>query len=841
MRARVRRLFPLAISSSATPRDQVAQQIASVTIFFLSMTVVCWAVLLLIYPSIPPQAIPSALLFPILIAVLILARQRRISAACFLLVGGQWATMVLIAFYSGGVLSPAYIGLVIATLAAGLVFGPRAAIVSAAASILAGLALLLLGMWGQLPPGMPWDPLTIWTTSSLTIVSAVVILRLTTRNMLRSLREVEQQLKERSEAEHAISDREARLRSLMVAIPDLVLIISHDGRYLDVYTENPRVLTAPSERLLGRSISTVLPEEVAERAMQAIARAIAQGSVQEVEYELSTQSGMRWFQARVAPFTGAATRSVIWLARDITERKQADAQLREREQIYRQAIMVASAVPYHRDFRTNSYAFMGKGIYEITGYHEDEITPDVMTGLELELHMRGSVAHLAASEAIALARSGNLREWRCDALIRTRSGELRWIADSAIQVTDADGVVIGSFGILQDITERKRTEEQLRQAQKLQAVGQLAGGLAHDFNNLLTVINSYSSMLIDQVEAEQLPGWLRRDLDQIAHAGERAATLTRQLLAFSRRQVLSLRTISLNEVLAGILPMLSRLTGASIDLRTSLAPDLFTTRADSGQIEQVIINLVVNARDAMPRGGALTISTSNIGLDQSFALNISDLEPGDYVSLTVADTGVGMDPEVQARIFEPFFTTKESGHGTGLGLATAHGIIMQMGGRISFTSERGRGTRFTIILPRSDQADAPPAAALPQPPPGLGRETILLVDDDPAIRRVVRTILERHGYQVLEGGAGDAEQISANHPGVIDLLLTDVVMPGTDGARLSQRLAASRPAMRVLYMSGYTDSVVVQHGVLEGSSAFIQKPFMPSALVATIRSLLDER
>jgi two-component system, cell cycle sensor histidine kinase and response regulator CckA len=841
MRALVHRLFLRAIPGDASPRDRVAQQIASVTIFFLGMTSVCWAVLLFAYPTFPGQAIPSLLLLPVMVGVLILARQRRVTAACYLLVIGLWVTLIIIAASSNGVSSPAYVGLLIVTLAAGLVFGIRAAVICAAASILAGLALLLLSQQRILPPASPWDDLTLWLTTSFMILSAVAILQITTRNILHTLREVEQQLQERDEAERALSDREARLRSLTVAIPDLVLTISHDGRYLDVYTENPHVLTAPREQLLGRNIRDILPEEVASRAMQAISHAIANGSIQEVEYELTTQAGQRWFQARVAPFSSTGTQSVIWLARDITERRQAEARLREREQIYRQAIIAANAVPYHRDFRTETYTYMGKGIYEITGYHATEMTPTLLESLVIEHHMRGDMIHLSVEQAAMLARAGNLKEWRSDSLIRTRSGDPRWIADSAVQVSDAEGTVIGTFGILQDITERKRTEEQLRQAQKLQAVGQLAGGLAHDFNNLLTVINSYSSIMRDQIEKEQLPAWLRRDLDQIAHAGERAATLTRQLLAFSRRQVLTLRILSLNEVLSSILPMLSRLTSESIDLQTSLAPDLFDVRADSGQLEQVIINLVVNARDAMPRGGTLTITTRNIDISQAYALRISDIEPGDYAALAVSDTGVGMEADVQSRIFEPFFTTKESGHGTGLGLATAHGIIAQMGGRIRFVSERGRGTTFTIYLPRTAQTEQPRLADPPPVSSTQGRGTILLVDDDPAIRRVVRTILERHGYSVLDGLAEEAEQISADHIGAIDLLLTDVVMPGTDGASLAQRLIAGRPAMRVLFMSGYTDSIVVQHGVLDGSSAFIQKPFMPGTLIETVRSVLEAR
>jgi two-component system cell cycle sensor histidine kinase/response regulator CckA len=318
----------------------------------------------------------------------------------------------------------------------------------------------------------------------------------------------------------------------------------------------------------------------------------------------------------------------------------------------------------------------------------------------------------------------------------------------------------------------------------------------------------------------------------------RAATLTRQLLAFSRRQVLDLRTLNLNQIIQNMQPMVERLVGPNIRVQAQLAPELGAIRADAGQIEQVIINLAVNARDAMPNGGSLLLETSDLVLDQPLVVRRIEIPPGRYVTLSVTDTGVGMDEATQERIFEPFFTTKAPGQGTGLGLATAHGIVAQSGGQIWFESRAKSGTTFTICLP----SIALPAAAAerPQPQPGApNHETILLVDDDPSIRQIAAIALERHGFQVIQASAEEAEQIGQDKTRTLNLLLTDVIMPGIDGVELAHRLGLVRPELKVLYISGYTDSIIVQRGVSAGSAAFLQKPFTPSALVEKVREVLD--
>jgi hypothetical protein len=393
------------------------------------------------------------------------------------------------------------------------------------------------------------------------------------------------------------------------------------------------------------------------------------------------------------------------------------------------------------------------------------------------------------------------------------------------------------LAVVKDISERMQLGEQLRQAQKMEAVGRLAGGVAHDFNNVLTVVTGYTSMMLEQLPPDHE---MARDLREVAKASERASALTRQLLAFSRQQILQPKVMNLNDAVLGVGRMLERLIGEDIELGTSLAPDLGSMSADPGQIEQVIMNLAVNARDAMPEGGRLSFETRNAQLNAAYSGAHFRVEPGAYVMLAVSDTGCGMDAQTQARVFEPFFTTKEKGKGTGLGLSTVYGIVKQSGGYIWVYSEPGLGTTFKIYLPRVHAAAEAPEEVMPQAASSWRQEAVLLVEDDDSLRELTRRILDSNGYKVIAAAhPAEAEQLFRCHTPV-DLLLTDVVMPGISGKQLADRLVESQPGLRVVFMSGYTDEAIVHRGVLEPGTHFLQKPFSPQALLAKLHQVLED-
>jgi len=393
--------------------------------------------------------------------------------------------------------------------------------------------------------------------------------------------------------------------------------------------------------------------------------------------------------------------------------------------------------------------------------------------------------------------------------------------------------------IAEDVTERRLLEDQLRHSQKMEAVGRLAGGVAHDFNNLLTVIKGYSDLMLNELR----PGdRLRNEVDEIRRAADRAAALTRQLLAFSRRQVLEPRLLDLNQVVNNMDRMVRRLLGDDVELHTSLDPHLGSVKADPGQIEQVLMNLAVNARDAMPTGGRLTVETRTVELDSSYTRDRQMQQAGQYAMLAVSDTGIGMEPEVRSRIFEPFFTTKDPGKGTGLGLSTVYGIVQQSGGHISCYSEVGKGTCFKIYLPvvAGTVTDASKVATPPSAQAYSGTETILLIEDEDGVRALVRDILQRQGYNVLETHDGaEAMAMADRHQGKIDLLLSDVVLAHMSGREIAKQICAKRQDMRVLFISGYTEEAIVHHGVLEPGTAFLQKPFTPAALIRKVREVID--
>lgn len=415
-------------------------------------------------------------------------------------------------------------------------------------------------------------------------------------------------------------------------------------------------------------------------------------------------------------------------------------------------------------------------------------------------------------------------------------GTVHWLSGAGRFLLGAHGEPLRGVGISQDVTERHLLEDQFRQAQKMEAIGQLAGGVAHDFNNLLTIILGYTQLLMSDLDPSDPQ---QSDLTEIHRAGTAAGGLTRQLLAFSRKQIIEPTLLDLNEIVTQMRSMLGRLINEDVTILLELQPELAVIKADRAQVEQVVVNLAVNARDAMPTGGTMTIETANVELDENYGKRHLGLTAGRYVVLTVSDTGTGMTPEVQARLFEPFFTTKDVGKGTGLGLATIHGIVARTGGGVNVYSELGLGTSFKVFFPRADVATAKVDVPAPEIPLAVGTHSVLVVEDASGLRELARRLLDRLGYIVFTASSSEeALRLFDENPS-IDVLLTDVVMPGINGPELSRRLVERRPALKVLFMSGYTDDAIAQHGVLKPGVVLLNKPFTAETLGRKIRDVLD--
>ena len=483
--------------------------------------------------------------------------------------------------------------------------------------------------------------------------------------------------------------------------------------------------------------------------------------------------------------------------------------------------------------------FSNPKISQISGYSQEELSSKSFIEFIHPDDRQMLVGnHLKRLQGIELPHIYDFR-------ILDKEGNIKWLEINAALINWNGKPAILNF--LTDITERKRTEEemntlqeQFRHSQKMEAIGRLAGGIAHDFNNLLTIIKGYSQLSLHELKEE---GPLKENIEEINKASEKASDLTRQLLSFSRSQMMEMKVIDLNNIVRNLDKMLRRVIGEDVELITCLADDLGRIKADPGQIEQVIMNLAVNAKDAMPSGGKLAIETANVELDGIYARSHIGVKPGRYVMLLVSDTGMGMAPEVKKKVFEPFFTTKEKDKGTGLGLSTVYGIVKQSGGDIWVYSEPSYGTTFKIYFPRVDEPQDIEGVKEEGVEEGLplGDETILLVEDNEEVRKVTARILKMQGYRVLEASnEGDAFSICDQHDGPINLMVTDIVMPKMDGPELAKQLLSLYPEMKVIYMSGYVENIIPHHGILEKGMEYIQKPFTVNELARKVREVLDK-
>jgi PAS domain S-box-containing protein len=640
---------------------------------------------------------------------------------------------------------------------------------------------------------------------------------------------ISRELRQRQRAEAALAASESHYRTVLNNVTDAVFVTDTVGRYLDV---NPQgcELTGYSRAELLRltAADTYLPEErplVAERIA-----AVTAGRVLSYDRRMLRKDGSVILIEVTAVLLPDGR--ILTTFRDLSEQRKVENQIRESEQRFRELAENVREVFFSMDPATGRVQYVSPSYEELFGHSREHAyaTPHAWTeGIHPDDRDQTFAADRLAAESGVQADSV-YRIVRPD-------GSTRWVRGRSSPVRNAKGEIIRVVGIAEDITDLKRTEAQSLQSAKMEAVGRLAGGIAHDFNNLLTVIMSYGQLQIDE-HASDDPR--RPDLEQIVSAARRAADLTKQLLAFSRRQVLQPQVLDLSDLVMNLTRMLERVIGENIELRSNLTSRIGCVRADSGGIEQIIMNLVVNARDAMPSGGTVTIETANVEMNGADVGAQDPIAPGSYVLLAVSDTGEGLEEAIKGHLFEPFFTTKERGKGTGLGLSTVYGIVKQSGGYVVAESERGRGATFKVYLPRI----AEPAEALP--PKGAhtdirgGSETIMLVEDEAAVRQVTRTVLERRGYTVIEADRPEsAIALADSLPHAPNLVVTDVVLPGISGRELAGLLEGKWPGLKVLYLSGHMDDAIARHGVLERGVALLEKPFTPDALALKVRQVLD--
>jgi PAS domain S-box-containing protein len=645
---------------------------------------------------------------------------------------------------------------------------------------------------------------------------------------------------DRKRTEAALRESEEKYRTILDNIEDGYFEVDIAGNLTFFNDSLCRLLGYSRDEMMGMNDRQYTDQENAQKLYQTFNKVYRTGEpTKGFDWEIIRKDGAKRYIEASVSLKNISGQPIGFrgIVRDITERKQTEEVIKESEERYRTAIENSNdgVAMVKGDF----HLYVNQKFLEIFGYNH----PEEIVGKPLSVTVHPDDRDLIMGINLKRQKGEDVPS-RYEFKGIRKDGDIVYIEVSATKTIYRGEAV--SLSYLRDITDRKRAEEeiaalqeQFRQSQKMEAIGRLAGGIAHDFNNFLTIIKGYSQLSLLGLK-EDSP--LRGNIEEINKATDCSADLIRQLLIFSRRQILEMNVLDLNTVLRNLDKMLRRVIGEDIELVTLMVEDLGRVKTDPGWIEQVIMNLAVNARDAMPNGGKLTIETANVELDEAYARKHAAVTPGRYVMLSLSDTGVGMTPKVRDRVFEPFFTTKEKDKGTGLGLSTVYGIVKQSDGNIWVYSEPGQGTVFKIYLPRVEE----PLGKIEERKVGgelpCGSETVLVVEDDEEVRKVAVRILSGQGYKILEASQGvDAFLICAEHKGSIHLLVTDVVMPKMSGCELAERISSIRPEIKVLYMSGYTENTIVHHGVLEEGVNYIQKPFTMDALAGKVREVLDNK
>jgi two-component system cell cycle sensor histidine kinase/response regulator CckA len=829
----MRGLFTPPVFEGDEEKTSTAQRLNAMVWFLIAMLTLYTIALPVVAPQLAYRLTLTIPLYATQIAALVCIRSGRVRLGGVLSFGGMWLTLAAAAGTAGGIRSPFFAGNILIVLGVAALFGRRVVLVLVGLSIGLGLILVWAEYAHAVPP-LPATPLSALLLQSIYLVIAARTIQFATADIRKALGRARREIAERERAEaqreaahKALREAQQMYESVFRLSPEVIVVTTEkEGRYLAASDAHERVIGYRPAEVIGHTLAEFkIWDSNAER--RKVVRLLRKHeAVRNLEVRFRRRSGDPFTALlSVSPVEVGGERCLVSLATDITERKQAeDARL-----LLATAIDQAGESIVITD-TTGAILYVNPAFERVTGYSRAEAIGQNSRLLKSGKHNRAFYEALWATITAGQVWQGRL-------VNRKKDGSLYTEEATISPVRDERGIIINYVAVKRDVTRELQLEEQYHQAQKMEAVGRLTAGVAHDFNNILTAINGFSEMISMELSPDDP---LQDPVKKVLSSGRRAAGLVRQLLAFSRKQIVKPVVLDLNEVIANVDKMLRRIIGEDIALQTIPAPGLWLTQADPVQVEQIILNLAVNARDAMPNGGKLIIETANATLDETYAAGHLGTQPGEYVLLVVSDTGTGMTDDAKSHLFEPFFTTKELGRGTGLGLATVYGIVKQSGGDIQVYSEEGVGTAFKVYLPRAEEA-APlpvrPRVAQAIPP---GDETILLVEDSAEIRDLVRQLLQKQGYTVLEAQSSqEGLRVAADFSGTIHLLLTDVVLPDASGKVLAEELSELRPGLKTLYMSGYPDNTIAHHGVLDAGIAFLQKPFNPVALARQVRAVLD--